>query len=182
MKEIKAILSHEDYEKIKPQFAVIRRKHNLTYLFGKATEDEDMLHHEWRSDKDEIEADYIVDKEKSTSDKKEISEAHITYRFEPDSTFYQDMVGLLYSIVSHINETQSSQEPEPSHIIKCSDEEGLRTSFLYDMGIDVIDWNKYEASNYNPVLMPKRKMEFSESFIIKTLDAIKKKTFKGRCY
>lgn len=180
MKEIKVVLSHEDYEKIKPHFAVIRRKHNLTYIFGKATEDKDILHHEWRSDKDEIEADYIVDKEKSTADDKQISEAHIKYRFEPDSLFYKDMVGLLYSVVSHINETQSSQET--SHIIECSDEEGLRRSFLYDMGIDVDAWNKYEKSNYNPVLMPKRKMEFSESFIIKTLDAIKKKTFKGRCY
>lgn len=180
MKQIDITLTKTDYEKIKPQFAVIRRKHNLTYLFGKAIEDEDVLHHEWRSDKDEIEADYIIDKEKSTSDKKEISEAHIRYRFEPDSLFYKDMVGLLYSVVSHINETQSSQQKTSQ--IGCSDEEGLRRSFLYDMGIDAVDWNKYEASNYNPVLIPKRKMEFSESFIIKTLDAIKKKTFKGRCY
>ena len=179
MKQINITLSHEDYEKIKPQFAVIRRKHHLTYLFGKSGETEDVLHHEWQSDKDEIYADYIIDKIKSTAEKKEISAARITYKFEPDSVFYKDMIGLLYSVVSHIEETQSSQ---PSSQIELSNEEVIRASFLFDMRIDIDAWDKYEKSNYNPVLMPERKTEFSDYFIIRTLEAIKKGEFKGRGY
>lgn len=173
MKQIDIILFKDDYEKIKVRFAVIRKKHNLTYLFDKSFENEDTFHHEWSSEKDFISIDYVNNID--SNGQKQMLEARITYKFELDSELYKDMIGLLYSVVSHINETEVS-----CSLVKGLVEIDLRAGFLSDMGIDIDEWNKYEQSKYNPVLMPEIRADFSESFIIKTLDAIKKGTFKGR--
>lgn len=162
MSTIKVTISHKDYEKIKEEFAELRKKHGLRYVFNKSTESDEVLHHEWQGINDILKADYIVDREVVVDGKsKAIKEARIEYTFNSDSKLMPELYVLLNKITTARIEGK----------LITDDIEQLVEIFLYSVGVD--PKTKKRFINY----------DYSKDFIEKTVKLIREGKYRGgkRC-